>query len=85
MESMSSTELYDILDYYRRRHARTGVLTIHCAESIAELGFDIDDVKDMIMKGNATGWIDATAAIVYSPTDARQRIKRSSRYGAIYS
>ncbi|MHC1575967.1 MAG: hypothetical protein ACXQTE_01300 [Methanosarcinaceae archaeon] len=82
---MNHTELYDLLNYYRRRHARTGVLTAHCAESIAEFGYRIDDVKQMIMKGNATGWRGPDIALAYSSVEAREKIRRGSRYGAIYS
>jgi len=78
-------ELWQLINYYRCKHARTGVLTIHCTSLFVDMGYDEAIVKNMIMCGNCTGWHSADVAIGYSPVEARAIIKNSSKYGYVSS
>lgn len=85
MNTHDKTELWNLINYYRRKHERTGVLTTHCVPIFVDMGYDEAIVKNMIMCGNCTGWHSADVAIGYSPTEAREMIRKSSKFGYVSS
>ncbi len=67
MNYNEKVELWRMVDYYRRKHARTGVLTSHAVPYFTELGYDESDAKQIILGGNCTAWRNAQVGIGYQP------------------